>query len=107
MSLGRMKFGLSADLEEERRGLVRALEPHLGTAITDRDEVLLSTREVALLFRVSPATIRRWADAGKLGAHRSLGGHRLFPLRAVRGALERVASPYGPGTSNNNNNSAN
>ena len=41
-------------------------------------ERLLTSREVALLFRVDPKTVARWAAAGSLGSIRTLGGHRRF-----------------------------
>ena len=39
---------------------------------------LLTPAEVALLFRVNPKTVTRWARAGKISAIRTLGGHRRF-----------------------------
>ena len=33
--------------------------------------------EAAQLLGVSPATVRRWADAGRLSTERTGGGHRL------------------------------
>lgn len=41
-------------------------------------EALLTPGEVAALFRVTPKTVTRWAEAGKLRAIRTLGGHRRF-----------------------------
>ena len=40
--------------------------------------VLMTPSEVASLFRVDPKTVTRWADAGKLTAVRTLGGHRRY-----------------------------
>ncbi len=39
---------------------------------------LLTPGEVAVLFRVDPKTVTRWAQAGKLSTVRTLGGHRRF-----------------------------
>lgn len=39
---------------------------------------LLTPGEVAVMFRVDPKTVTRWAQAGKLSAVRTLGGHRRF-----------------------------
>jgi excisionase family DNA binding protein len=39
---------------------------------------LLTPAEVAVLFRVNPKTVTRWARAGKISAIRTLGGHRRF-----------------------------
>lgn len=49
----------------------------------DHDE-LLTPGEVAAMFRVTPKTVTRWAEAGKLPVVRTLGGHRRFPAAAVR-----------------------
>lgn len=51
---------------------------------------LLTPREVASLFRVTPKTITRWAEAGKLPAIRTLGGHRRFPARGVIAAYTEM-----------------
>lgn len=47
----------------------------------------LSRCEVAALFCVSPNTVTRWADAGKLPYIRTLGGHRRY----VRTDIEDLA----------------
>lgn len=39
---------------------------------------LLTTSEVASLFRVDPKTVTRWAKEGRLSAVRTLGGHRRY-----------------------------
>ena len=73
--------------EEVLRLLERAgLEPdqyHL-------QEPLLTTGQVALVLRTTPRTVRNWADAGRIGAVRTLGGRRLFPLSAVQAALDSM-----------------
>lgn len=43
----------------------------------------LTTRQLAGLWMVSEATIKRWADAGQLGSSRTVGGHRRFPVHEV------------------------
>ncbi len=43
-----------------------------------RDDTLLTPGEVAARFRVDPKTVTRWANAGKLSAVRTLGGHRRY-----------------------------
>ena len=50
---------------------------------------LLTPAEVAMLFRVSPKTVTRWARSGKLTALRTLGGHRRFRAVEVKALLER------------------
>ncbi|MER5424388.1 helix-turn-helix domain-containing protein [Streptosporangium roseum] len=52
------------------------------------EERLLTSKEVAGLFRVDPKTIARWARVGALAAVRTPGGRLLrFPETAVRAAL--------------------
>ena len=53
-------------------------------------EALLSPAEVALLFRVDPKTVTRWAKAGKLTSLRTLGGHHRYREQEVRDLLGRV-----------------
>ena len=43
----------------------------------------LTTRQLARLWLVSEATIKRWADTGQLNSARTAGGHRRFPLPEV------------------------
>jgi excisionase family DNA binding protein len=49
--------------------------------------VLMTPAEVATLFRVDPKTVTRWADAGKLTAIRTLGGHRRYLHEEVQSLL--------------------
>jgi excisionase family DNA binding protein len=57
-------------------------------------QVLMTPAEVAALFRVDPKTVTRWADAGKLTAVRTLGGHRRYRQDEVQNLL--VASSHSP-----------
>jgi excisionase family DNA binding protein len=43
----------------------------------------LTTRQLARLWLVSEATVKRWADTGQLRSARTAGGHRRFPLSEV------------------------
>jgi excisionase family DNA binding protein len=44
-----------------------------------RDEPkLLTSPEVAVLFKVDPKTVARWAAAGKLASIKTPGGHRRY-----------------------------
>jgi excisionase family DNA binding protein len=54
----------------------------------------MTPAEVAALFRVDPKTVTRWADAGKLTAVRTLGGHRRYRQDEVQNLL--VASSLAP-----------
>lgn len=51
-------------------------------------DALLTPREVAALFRVTPKTVTRWAEAGKIPAIRTLGGHRRYPAAAIHELLD-------------------
>ncbi|MEU0519727.1 BldC family transcriptional regulator [Streptosporangium sp. NPDC006007] len=52
-----------------------------------RFEPLLTPAEVALMFRVDPKTVNRWALAGKLASVRTLGGHRRYRKNEVLALL--------------------
>lgn len=43
----------------------------------------MTTRQLARMWQVSEATIKRWADAGHLHPSRTVGGHRRFALSEV------------------------
>ena len=51
---------------------------------------LLTPGEVAVMFRVNPKTVGRWARAGKISAVRTLGGHRRFQVSEIRRFLDAV-----------------
>ena len=51
---------------------------------------LLTPSEVAVLFRVDPKTVTRWARAGRISAIRTIGGHRRFRASEVHRFLEDV-----------------
>lgn len=55
-----------------------------------RPEKYLTTRQLARLWMVSEATVKRWADAGHLRSTRTAGGHRRFlPDEVARFQNER------------------
>jgi len=58
---------------------------------SDREapDPLLTPAEVAVLFRVNPKTVSRWARSGKLTSIRTLGGHRRFRASEVRSLVEQ------------------
>lgn len=53
---------------------------------------LLTPAEVAVMFRVNPKTVTRWARAGKITSIRTLGGHRRFRAAEVERFLELADS---------------
>ena len=70
------------------------LEKHMSTMLDlNEPDALLTPGEVASLFRVTPKTVTRWAEAGKLDAVRTLGGHRRFPVREVLRVKAEVERP--------------
>ena len=52
------------------------------------EEKLLTPSEVAEAFGVDPKTVTRWAQAGRIPAIRTLGGHRRYRESVVRALLE-------------------
>lgn len=51
---------------------------------------LLTPGEVALMFRVNPKTVTRWARSGRISAVRTIGGHRRFRATEINRFLEDV-----------------
>ena len=49
---------------------------------------LMTTHEVANHLSVSPKTVRRWADSGKLSHIKTLGGHTRFHADDVQKKTE-------------------
>ncbi len=50
-------------------------------------EEWLSLKEAAALLGVHPATLRAWADAGRIPSRRTAGGHRRFARRDIEAWL--------------------
>ena len=50
-------------------------------------DVLLTPGEVAVMFRVDPKTVTRWAKAGRLTCIRTPGGHRRYSANEIRAVL--------------------
>jgi len=46
-------------------------------------KTILSTADVARLFKVTETTVKRWADEGNLKCQKTPGGHRKFEMRNV------------------------
>jgi excisionase family DNA binding protein len=49
---------------------------------------LLTPGEVAVMFRVNPKTVTRWARSGRISAIRTIGGHRRFRATEIQRFLE-------------------
>ena len=54
---------------------------------------LLTPSEVAVMFRVDPKTVTRWARAGKISSIRTIGGHRRFRTSEVQRFLDAWQLP--------------
>jgi excisionase family DNA binding protein len=64
--------------------------PHVWEDNAMADNELLTPSEVAVMFKVNPKTVTRWARAGKISAVRTLGGHRRFRASEIRRFLTQV-----------------
>jgi excisionase family DNA binding protein len=53
----------------------------------ENPERLLTPGAVALMFRVDPKTVTRWASTGRIGFIRTPGGHRRFRASEVNSLL--------------------
>lgn len=60
-------------------------------------EDLLTPKQVSELFRVTPKTVARWADEGKIGFTSTIGGHRRYHRTEIRMLLHSLHTP-GPKT---------
>jgi excisionase family DNA binding protein len=50
-------------------------------------EELLTPAEVAAMFRVDAKTVTRWANDGRIGSIKTLGGHRRYRAAEIRALL--------------------
>jgi excisionase family DNA binding protein len=55
----------------------------------------LRSAEVAAILQVSPKTITRWAQEGRLPFQRTPGGHRRYPEPAIRELLDSLTQEVG------------
>jgi len=55
-----------------------------------RPKAYLSRSEVARLFQVSPITVARWAEQGKLPYEVTLGGQRRYPREGTLAILGEI-----------------
>ena len=51
----------------------------------------LKPSQVARILHVSPRTVDRWANQGRIPCVVTLGGHRRFALADVAGVAEEMA----------------
>jgi excisionase family DNA binding protein len=62
----------------------------------EHEKEYLTPGEVARLLHVSPKTVNRWANEGRIRCMVTLGGHRRFRRDDVEVALERMADGIKP-----------
>jgi excisionase family DNA binding protein len=67
--------------------------PRAGAGGAGRAPRSLTASEAAALIGVSVATVRGWADQGRLPSHRTIGGHRRFELEELRDWLASRGAP--------------
>jgi excisionase family DNA binding protein len=53
----------------------------------------MTLTEAAAALGVSPHTLRRWADAGRIPVLRTLGGRRRFRPKDVEAARRQIGFP--------------
>jgi diguanylate cyclase (GGDEF)-like protein/excisionase family DNA binding protein len=103
-----LREGLPA-ARRPRLGVTRALDAEVAVPphppARELPSATLSVSDAAEALGVSSNTLRRWADAGRIKAIRTAGGHRRFLASEVRRlnatvgappALRRTAPPAGP-----------
>jgi excisionase family DNA binding protein len=57
------------------------------------NDPLLKPGEVAVIMRVDPKTVTRWAKAGRVKSMRTPGGHHRFRESLVRQLLDEGFDP--------------
>ena len=55
---------------------------------SEPDDPLLTTAEVAAMFRVNVSTVNQWAQTRKLKCFQTFGGHRRFRTSEITRALK-------------------
>jgi len=56
----------------------------------EREPEYLRPGEVARILHVSPKTVNRWANEGRLPCIVTLGGHRRFPRVEIEAVAQRM-----------------
>ncbi len=89
--------GWAAGWRDERIAQVRARRASGAPAVTPARTVpvappdWISIREASRMLGVSPATLRRWAEAGEVPTFTTPGGHRRFSRGALAARLPAAA----------------
>jgi len=64
--------------------------------VSDPQPEYLTPGQVARMLHVSPKTVNRWANEGRIPCLVTLGGHRRFQREEIERVVEQMAS--GPST---------
>jgi excisionase family DNA binding protein len=83
-----------AAVEEARQIHERFAPPPATAREPAQEDTQVTLQAAASALAISPSRLRRWADEGRIESIRTAGGHRRFPLQAVRRlAAERGVQP--------------
>jgi excisionase family DNA binding protein len=69
----------------------------------DEEVEYLTPGQVARMLHVSPKTVDRWADQGRIGCIVTLGGHRRFARGDVEEVVEAMTSRGAASRANSRN----
>ena len=83
------KFKKRTKLKKAGREFVSRSEAKASGVLFDN---LITTEELAVIFRVSPQTIRNWVARGKI-PHIQIGKRNLFRLRSLQQWLIQKEEP--------------
>ncbi|ONH55440.1 hypothetical protein CcI49_28360 [Frankia sp. CcI49] len=67
--------------------------PDPPAAPIDDDTELMTPAEVQRELRISPSTLRRWANDGDIEVVRLPSGHRRYPAAVVTAIRRRIPDP--------------
>ena len=56
-----------------------------------QESPLMTPAEVAMVFRVDPKTVSRWAKTGRIHSIHTLGGHRRFRREEIERLLKETS----------------
>jgi excisionase family DNA binding protein len=96
-------WGVPSTVEalQRREAIAVGLARHYGAIEREvtcmhHNDRLLTSAEVADLYRVDPKTVMRWAAAGRIPSVLTPGGHRRFRASVIRALLADLEKPQVP-----------
>lgn len=72
--------------------------PDAPAAAAEDDAEPLTPAEVRRMLRISPSTLRRWANEGGIEVIRLPSGHRRYPRAGVQAITNKPANDCQPAT---------